>query len=160
MLFRSYANPLDTFFGPLVEGRTYRALAYLVLGLPLGVAYFCAVVAMLAVGFGLTVTIAGLPLIWVTLRMARGLTAFDLRTTGALLGVSMPRVPATPARKRGLRGYFGDREAWANVRYLLLRFPIGVAGFTIAVSVVASGLYFASMPILEADRAGDRKSVV
>lgn len=138
------------FFAPLVEGRTYRAFAYLVLGLPLGVAYFSAIVTMMALGFGLAITIVGLPILALGLRLARGLTAFDLGLTESLLGVDMPRVPVVTASRHGWRRFFGDRDAWVDAAYLLARFPLGLAGCVIAISVVGTAVYFIFLPVVVA----------
>jgi hypothetical protein len=143
-------GPLRAFFGPLIEGRTYRSLAYLLLGLPLGVAYFSFVLTMLALGFGLAITVVGLPILAATLRLARGLTALDMRLTEGLLHLEMPRVPIVTSSRHGLRRYFGDRDAWVDAAYLLLRLPLGVIDFTIAVSVVGSALFLVSLPVVVA----------
>lgn len=143
-------GPSRAFFGPLIEGRTYRALAYLLLGLPLGVAYFASVVTMLALGLGLAITVVGMPVLAAALRLARDLTAFDLRLTEGLLGREMPRVPVVSASERGWRRYLGDRDAWVDAAYLLLRLPLGVLDFTVAVAFVASGLFLVFLPVVVA----------
>ena len=130
--------------------RTCRAFAYLLLGLPLGIAYFTCLVTLLALGLGLAVTVVGLPILLETLRLGRGMAAFDLQLTQSLLSLETPRVPAATAAGRGWRRRLLDREAWAETAYLLLRLPLGVIDFSIAVSFVAYGLYLLFMPVIEA----------
>ncbi len=143
-----------TAFGPLVEPRTYRNFTYLLLGLPLATAWFSYVVTMLATSAGLVVTLLGLPLLGLTLVTSRALASLDCRLTKALLGVEMPRVVALRPRGHGfwstVKLRLFDREAWTDCLYLLLRFPLAVFTFTVAVSFVGSALWLMGQPLLVA----------
>jgi DNA-binding PadR family transcriptional regulator len=143
-----------TAFAPVVEPRTYSRFAYLALGLPLATACFSYVIAMLATSAGLLVTLLGLPLLGLTLVTARALAALDCRLAEALLGVEMPQIAAV--RPRGdsfwhtVKLRLFDREAWTDCAYLLLRFPLAVFTFTMAVSFVGSALWMIGQPLLVA----------
>src|SRR3954451_25024786 len=52
---------------PLIQARTWRETAFLLLDLPMGVAMFTIVVTMLSVGVGLLITLIGLPLLVATI---------------------------------------------------------------------------------------------
>ena len=52
-----------TVFETVAERQTYYNIAYLMLSFPLGLFYFVYLVTMLSLGFGLAVTVVGLPLI-------------------------------------------------------------------------------------------------
>jgi hypothetical protein len=147
---RPARGAVAAFFGPLVERRTYRALAYLLLSLPFGVAWFSVVVTMLATGFALMVTLTGPFVIWLGLRAARGMTAFDLGWTERLVGLEMPRVPVVTSKGGFPRRWLGDHDAWVDAAYLMLRLPLGIADFTVAVSFAGSALFLLSLPIIEA----------
>jgi len=127
---------------PYGEGRTYAVVAYLLLGLPLGIMEFTLVVTGLAIGLGMLVTVLGIPLLVVTLLLIRALAALERRLAWSLLGASMPRcVPASDEGDRlfwaRLRRLLGSRRTWTEMGFLLLRLPLGVIGFTIAVVVVS-----------------------
>lgn len=143
-----------TAFGPLVEPRTYANFAYLALGLPLATAWFSYVVTMLATSAGMLVTLLGLPLLGLTLVTSRGLASLDCRLTEALLGVEMPRVAALRPRAGGfwrtVKMRLVDREAWTDCAYLLLRFPVAVFTFTVAISFLGSALWMIGQPLLVA----------
>ena len=143
-----------TVFGPAVEPRTYSRFAYLMLGLPLTTAYFSYVVAMLSTSVGMLVTLLGLPLLGLTLITSRAITSLDCRLTEALLGVEMPQVAAL--RPRGdsfwqtVKLRLLDREAWIDCAYLLLRFPLAVFTFTVAIVFVGEALWMIGLPLLVA----------
>jgi hypothetical protein len=143
-----------TVFGPFADPRTYGNFAYLMLGLPLATAWFSYVVTMLATSAGLLVTLLGLPLLGLTLVTSRALASLDCRLTKALLGVEMPRVVALRPRGDGfwrtVKVRLFDREAWTDCLYLLLRFPLAVFTFTVAISFVASALWMITLPLLVA----------
>ncbi len=62
----------------------------------------------------------------------------------------MPRVPLVTSRERGWRRYLGDRDAWVDAAYLLVRLPLGIIDFTVATAFVASALFFLFLPVIVA----------
>lgn len=140
---------LAALLGPLVARATYRRLLFLALGGLVGAASFCAVVCAVVVGGLSAVTLVGAPVVRLMLRMMRGLAAFDVDTSGRLLDAEMPRVPVVLPDDCGLLACLGDRDAWTNVAYLLLRFPAGLAGCVAGLSVAGSALFLIALPIVE-----------
>jgi hypothetical protein len=47
-----------------------------------------------------------------------------------------------------LKAYWTDGATWRGILYLLLRFPVGMATFVIAVTGYATALWFIAAPIL------------
>ena len=130
---------------PFVERRTYLALLYALLGLPLGSFYFAFIVTGLSLGLGLLITLAGIPVLVLTLAGCCGLAQLERTLAVSLLGASMPRV--SPAREGGslwrrLICELRSGATWRELSYLLIRFVTGIASFSIAVSVLAGGLYY------------------
>jgi len=128
--------------GPYRDRRTYAVVAYLLLGLPLGIFDFTLVVTGLSVGLGMMVTLIGIPLLVVTLLLVRALATFERQLAWSLLLAPMPR--RTPDTDAGLglfwtrlRGLLGSRRTWAEVGFLLFRLPLGIVDFTIAVTIVS-----------------------
>jgi hypothetical protein len=141
----------ETVLRPFFARETYLGLAYALLGLPLGTFYFVFLVTGLSVGLGLAVTVVGIPILVLIVVAARGLAQLERTLAVSLLGASMPRV----AKERGagvlwrrLAGQARSGATWRELAYLLIRFPTGVASFSIAVSVVGAGGYAIVAPIV------------
>jgi hypothetical protein len=144
----------ETVLHPYVERRTYLALLYALLGLPLGVFYLVFVVTGLSLGLGLLVTLAGIPVLVLTLAGCRALARLERTLAVSLLDAPMPRVEG--GREPGLLwrrlvSQLRSGVVWREVTFLLIRFATGVAGFSIAVSVIAGGVYYGLVqPVLVA----------
>lgn len=117
-------------------------VAYLLLGLPLGIATFTVAVTGLSLAAGLAITLAGIPVLLGTLYACRGLAEAERWRAAALLGVRVR------GRERAWRGGVwrrtlaaaGDPAAWRDVLWSLLLLPLGIAGFTTAVTLWATAL--------------------
>ena len=70
--------------------QTYRNIAYLMLGLPLGIAYFVFLVTGFSLGAGLAVTLAGIPVLLLVLIGSRVLCTFERQVSDKVLGVHIP----------------------------------------------------------------------
>jgi signal transduction histidine kinase len=149
-------------FTQLVRRRTWAEFLYALLGLPIGIAGFIFVVVTLAVTTGLSVTFIGLPLMALTGLAARGIGWSLRRFANRLIGTDVPppqRFRANP----GLLGWIGscltDGTAWRARLYLLLKLPVGIAGFIAAVSFYAYGLggvtYSIWRPFTPCNRSSD-----
>jgi Putative sensor len=136
---------------PLVTTRAYRALTHHLLGLPLGTAYFTWFVSALALGLGLAVTLIGIPILTLTLASVRPLLAGERALANSLLDAEVPKAPLAPSGD-GLWGrfkaYWTDSASWRGMAYLLARFPIGIATFTVAVTAYAVALGLIAAPLL------------
>lgn len=139
-----------------VSGRTWREVGYWLVSAPVSLAGFALVVAALAAGTALTVTVVGavlgLLLLLAGLSLATGVAGVQRRLARAMLGL---RVPAPPPEPRTARGVLGRLEAplrsgrkWRAVAYVLIRWPLAYAG-TVAIAVTwFSGLLYLSYPAL------------
>jgi hypothetical protein len=143
-----------TVLHPFVERRTYLVLLYSLLGLPLGIFYFTFIVTGLSLGLGLLITLVGVPILVLTLLCCRSLAQLERTLTTSLLDAPMPRLAS--GREEGLLwrrlvSQLRSAETWRELAYLLIRFPTGIASFTIAVTVVAAGIEFGFvLPVLVA----------
>ncbi len=98
-------------------------------------------IAGLAVGFGTLIVAIGFVVLAVTLAIARLFGRFEREVSKALLGaVFESRHPAPP----GWRAMLRDRGTWLIVVYLLVRFPLGIAGF------IAAALMLSAIPAMAA----------
>ncbi len=143
-----------TVLHPFVERRTYLALLYSLLGLPLGIFYFTFIVTGLSLGLGLLITLAGIPVLLLTLTACSGLAQLERTLTVSLLDAPMPRVDGWREEGslwRRLVSQLRSAQTWRELAYLLIRFATGIASFSIAVTAVAGGIYYGLvLPILVA----------
>jgi hypothetical protein len=136
---------------PLITARGWTSLTHHLLGLPLGTAYFIWLVTGLSTGIGLAITIVGIPLLTLVLAATRPLLMFERGIANALLGTRLPPVAVAPQADgwfARLKAYWTDGMTWRGVGYLLARFPIGIATFTIAVTAYSVALWALAAPLL------------
>jgi hypothetical protein len=136
---------------PLITARGWTAVTHHLLGLPLGIAYFTWLVTGLATGFGLAITIIGIPILTLVLASVRPLQELERRLSNALLGTYLPPTRLAPDGEGflgRLKAYWADGTTWRGVLYLLLRFPVGVFTFSVAVSAYAAAGYLIAAPIV------------
>ena len=138
---------------PYRELHTYRVAGYLLLGLPLGIVEFVAIVTGLSMGVGLLITLLGIPVLVMTLLGARAGASFERELARTLLDAPMPRHQPPPERTTGffwsrLRDLVTDRDTWAGLAFLLLRLPMGIVDFTVVVTIVSLALGGFANPIL------------
>lgn len=124
-------------------------LAYVLVGLPVAIASFVAVVTLLSVSVGLLVVWVGFPLLVLTLLVARGFAGLErgrLRLRG-------DRLPPVVYRRRPPRsgvfsfvfGRLRDRQAWLDVVHGIVGFPIALATWVVTVAwsvATVSGLTY------------------
>src|SRR5581483_11032979 len=101
-----HALGVHEFLTAIVRRRTWAELLYVLVGLPLGVAGFAFVAAMLSLSAGLAITLVGFPLLMLSLVVARGWGAAYRSLGRSLLGVDVAN-PLPPVGRPGLiRNFF------------------------------------------------------
>jgi hypothetical protein len=144
---------------PLTESRPRRAFprvrdiahdfAYLVLGLPVGIAAFTVIVTGLAMAAGLAITLVGVPILLLTLILARGIAELERRRASFVLD---ERIQGRERRLEGgiwqrTKTIASDPSSWRDTAWSLLTLPLGVAGFTAAVTVWSAALGLLTSPL-------------
>jgi hypothetical protein len=138
---------------PLTSAAGYRALTHNLLGLPLGIAYFTWLVTGLATGLGLAITLIGIPLLTLVFATVRPLLAGERAMANGLLDAGIASAPLAPTPDgegwiKRLQAYWTDSATWRGIAYLLARFPVGMATFTVAVAAYGTALYLIAAPIV------------
>jgi hypothetical protein len=137
----------------VAQGDSYRNIAFLLLGLPLGTVWFAVLVSGISVAASmLVVALLGIPMLVGLWYVTRAFANVERSVANALLDQRLPRAPMN-APHRGnlwvrLRKMTGDRDRWRELGYLMLRFPVGVATFTAAVTAIATPFLVAYAPIV------------
>jgi uncharacterized membrane protein len=139
------------FFGVAADPRTYGALFYMLLSLATGIFYFTWAVTGLSLSVGLSVLIIGLPFIVLFFGSVRVLSLVEGRIVEAMLGMRMPRRPVYPTQGMSLMkrigSMFTDVHTWTTLCYMWLMLPLGVAYFTIAVTLLSVSVAFIGAPL-------------
>jgi signal transduction histidine kinase len=140
------ASPADPVFAPTVEQPPLRRglfgqlgvdTMYVLLGFPLGIITFVLMITGLAAGTSLLITLIGFPILVGTVYVARGFAEVErVRTVGVLrLGrvrVRYKRAPEDAGAWRRLLTPLSDPQSWLDVLHAVVRFPVAVATFCIA----------------------------
>ena len=125
---------------------------YLMLHLPLGILYFVALVTGFSLGAGLAITIIGIPLLVAMIFITYIMGDLDRRMTSLLLGVQIAKPEARPSDKDGagaiLVAQLRSLQFWKELGYLLMKLPLGVVSFTVAVTFVSVSLALIATPFI------------
>ncbi len=143
------ASKEQGFFGVVADPQSYLNIFYLLVAFPLGIIYFVFLVTGLSLGFGMLITLAGIPILLLVLGGSWAMCEFERRVAIALLKEDIPPASARPVSEGlwpRLKAHLSDRVTWTGVLYLLLKFPLGIATFTIAVTVISVTLGLLTAP--------------
>jgi hypothetical protein len=146
-----WTTPWGKFFGVAADFRSYGALFYMLLALVSGIFYFTLMAVGMSLSLGLSVLIIGIPIIILYFGIVRVLSLAEGRLVEAMLGVRMPRRPLYANRDDRLmtriKGLFTDPRMWSTHIYFLLMLPLGIAYFTIFVTLIALVVSLIGLPL-------------
>ncbi|MGH3159509.1 MAG: sensor domain-containing protein, partial [Streptosporangiaceae bacterium] len=130
--------------------RVWAQLVYALVGLPLAYIGFMLTIMMFTFGVGFSFTFIGIPLLAVGSIAARWLGVADRAMARRLLGMRIEE-PARLVRRPGffgwLRSQLTDAVAWRARAYQVLRLPVAVAAFVVAVVFWAVGIAYTLAPL-------------
>ena len=151
----------------LLRPQSFVNIFYLLLSFPLGIAYFVFLVTGISLGFGLLIIWVGVPILGIVLAGSWVLCEFERMLAIGLLKEDIP--PTARGDRAGraetdvqslssgerffigvwrrLKGYLSDRLTWTGMLYLFLKFPLGIASFVIAVTLVSVTVALLAAPI-------------
>lgn len=131
--------------------RTYGNLTYLGLAFPLGLAEFLLVVIGLSLSGGLSVILIGIPMFVAVLGVAVVLAAGERVLATYLLGVDLDPFdwPVTDSDGviAGVKALVFDLSVWLAVVFLLSRLAIGVAAFTLLLTLLIPAAVLIATPL-------------
>jgi hypothetical protein len=127
-------------------------LLYLIFSLPLGVLYFVVLITGFSLGAGLAITLIGIPILVVMIFVTYILGDLDRKLTSLFLGVQIAKPEARPSEKDSataiLVAQLKSLQFWKELGYLLLKMPLGVISFTVAIVFVAVSLALIGAPFI------------
>lgn len=137
---------------PVHTSRAMGGIVFLLLGLPLGICYFVITVVGLSVGLGTLVIWIGLPILFVTLLVVRGMAEIERRLVSNLLGIPLSyQLPGQSESGLSLLRRFGriltDPYTWTSTVYMLIKLPLGILGFTLTISLTTAALSLTLAPL-------------
>jgi signal transduction histidine kinase len=144
-------NPLVRALRAPFELQTWKETIHLLLNMPIGIATFTIIVTGFALGFGLLITLIGIPILFALLYVSRAMGTVE-RVRAALLldaEVATPYRP-DPPKDSWWRPHLSratDPATWIEVAYHLLLLPIGTITFTIVVTFWFVGVTMLLAPI-------------
>jgi hypothetical protein len=144
---------LVRFFGVYGDARAWGSVLYMLISLITGTLYFSWAITGLSLSLSMSILIFGIPLAALIFLSFRGLAWLEGRIVEALLGVRMPRRPVFTRKdinwKEKLKAIFASKITWFSTLFLLIQFPLGLAYFIIFITLLAVGLGFLSVPVLQ-----------
>lgn len=125
---------------------TYKNVAYMFSSFPLGLAYFIFFVVGMSLGLGLAVILVGIPILLFMFAATKGLAAFERKLAAGLLDADIePRRHASQGRSLAQRIF--NRSTLAELLFLMLKFPLGLASFVLSITLVATTLGLVTAPL-------------
>ncbi|ADD06487.1 uncharacterized protein Nmag_2934 [Natrialba magadii ATCC 43099] len=124
---RGGENRLRSFVGVAGEPQTYRNLAYLLLAIPIGIAYQFGLMLGFFGGLILTFMLVGIPILVGTIVGSRYLAELERLLANRLLGTEIQRPGGGPIRGTdagvlgSLKGIIISEVTWKGVGFLVLR---------------------------------------
>jgi hypothetical protein len=127
--------------------------AYVLLSLPLGILYFVFIVLGLTLSAGLLPIFVGLPILLFVLTILFGIAGFERSLARSVLGLDEPE----PAAAGGgtATGFFrrlgravSDPASYTNILLCLLKLPIGIFNFVVAVTFVCVSVGLIAAPVV------------
>src|SRR5689334_14873318 len=131
---------------------TMSSLIFLLLSLPMGIIFFTVTVTFLSLGVSTVIIWIGLPILLAALLMIRGMAFVELRMAAGLL--HLPIMTRSQKYREGPRSFLGrlgavltDPLTWTSVFYMLLKLPLGIISFTLALVLPIVSLSLTLMPL-------------
>ena len=150
---RRPAGPVGWILGVLAEPRSYGALFFMLLSLPLGILYFTWAVTGLSLSIGLSVLVFGFLFFLFFMSTVRAVALVECRMVEALLGERMPRRPPVVVPKGRwidrVKFWVTDKRTWLTILYMVLRLPLGIVYFVVTAVFLVFALAFLLAPIVQ-----------
>lgn len=146
------SNPLERLYSVFANTQTYANLLYLLLGFPLGLAYFIFLVTGISLGIGLLVIWVGLFILAGVIALSWALTHFERQLAITILKIDIPTI-SKPSRADtalfvSIKDHLSDPATWKGIAFLFLKFPIGLVSFVIAAILISISVSFTLAPFV------------
>ncbi|HEX6344215.1 sensor histidine kinase [Umezawaea sp.] len=134
-----------------------KTSAFLLMNFFLSTLWFVLLVSLFATSIGLSVVWIGVPLLAVTLAVARGAASLERTWTRTMLEIDIPSPYRPASEETGLLPWMKrtitDPASWRDFGYWMLMFPVSIVEFVsvvvfwpVVLCMVAYPLYFGTLP--------------
>ena len=135
------------------KSTTTGNISFLLLSFPLGLIYFLVTIIGFVVGMSTLILWIGLPILFATLILVRGMATLERRMATNLLHVSFPyQQQSYDMLKKGFWRRFGsilrDPLTWTSTIYMILKLPLGIISFTLALVLPVVSLAITLLPLV------------
>lgn len=142
---------LHRLVNPLVDPQTYRNIVFLLLRLPLGIAYFTTFFTGLALGIVLTPLGVGIPLLGIIIGSSDYAGMLEAKITSLLLDRELIHVPIHEPHEQPpveyLKATLTEPRSYLLVAYFLVSLAVGIATFTFVVLVFTLSIVLLMAPL-------------
>jgi hypothetical protein len=125
-------------------------VAYLILGLPIGIASFSVAITGVSLAAGLLITLIGIPVLLLTLVACRGFAALERARAAFVLGEPV-HAAERPWKRDGAwetaKAVVSDPGAWRDLVWAVVLMPVGIATFTVAATAWSVALGLVTSPL-------------
>ncbi|MBV9711574.1 MAG: sensor domain-containing protein [Ktedonobacteraceae bacterium] len=127
-------------------------IVFLLLAFPLGLLYFLVVIIGFSVGVSTLVVWIGLPILFATVVLIHGMATIERYMVTNLLRLPLNyRVRQHEEEARGFLRRFGrilrDPFTWTGMIYMLLKLPLGIISFTLALVLSITSIAITFLPV-------------
>jgi hypothetical protein len=135
------------------KSTTAGNIAFLLLSFPLGLIFFLVTVIGFTLGVSTLILWIGLPILFATLVLVRGMAIIERRMVANLLHVSFPdQLHYHDMPQRGFLKRFGnvlrDPLTWTSMIYMIVKLPLGIISFTLALVLPIVSLSLTLLPLV------------
>lgn len=131
-----------------VDPMTYRSLGYLLVAMPLAVAYFTVLVVGFSLSLGLSLLLVGPLVLAVTLLVVVAFAWFDGVLAEVLLGAEVrPSFPSNESLETFAKELFLGRGTWFGLLFLLWKIVLGFGAFVLIVTGLSVGVSLMLAPL-------------
>jgi hypothetical protein len=135
------------------KSTTAGNIAFLLLSFPLGLIFFLVTVIGFTLGVSTLILWIGLPILFATLVLVRGMAMIERRMVANLLHVSFPdQRHYHDMPQRGFLKRFGnvlrDPLTWTSMIYMFVKLPLGIISFTLALVLPIVSLALTLLPLV------------
>jgi hypothetical protein len=134
------------------KSTTAGNIVFLLLAFPLGLLYFLVVIIGFSVGVSTLVVWIGLPILFATVVLIHGMATIERYMVTSLLHLPIAyRERQHEEASRGFLQRFGsilrDPFTWTGTIYMLLKLPLGIISFTLALVLPIISIAVTFMPV-------------
>ncbi len=141
------------FFNKTQKSTTIGSIVFLLLSFPFGLLYFILAVIGLSVGVSTIVIWIGLPILFATLVLIKGMAAVERSLVSGLLRIPFPYQRREPDQLRQVfllrfGNLLRDPLTWTSTIYMLLKLPLGIVSFVLALTLPLVSVTITLLPLV------------